>query len=119
MATCCNDPTEPHKIDPRQLLREQERYGNLMRDLFTDDPEQVMLRQLHQANTYLRELAALRAYYPSIRLHAIELLDKKSLTVLEQISMEEPDTQFAFAAKKRVEQLQNDAGLLSKLFHTG
>ncbi len=44
MATCCDDPTEPKKLDPRELIREQERYGNLMRDLFTDDPEQLMLK---------------------------------------------------------------------------
>jgi hypothetical protein len=78
MTSCCDDPTEPRKIDPRELKREQERYGNLVRDLFTDDPERVMLKQLHEANTYLRELAALRAHYPSIRCHAIELLDKKA-----------------------------------------
>lgn len=119
MASCCDDPTEPRKIDPRELLREQEHYGNLVRDLFTDDPERVMLRQLHEANAYLRELAALRAHYPSVRCHAIELLDKKSLSVLEQISEEEPDSQFGIAAKKRIEQIRNDTGLLSKLFHTG
>lgn len=118
MASCCDDPTEPHKIDPRELIREQERYGNLVRDLFTDDPERVMRKQLHEANAYLRELAALRAHYPSIRCHAIELLDKKSLSVLEQISKEEPDSQFGIAAKKRIEELHNDTGLLSKLFHT-
>jgi hypothetical protein len=118
MASCCDDPTEPRKIDPRELLREQEHYGNLLRDLFTDNPERVILRQLHEANAYLRELAALRAYYPSVRLHAIELLDKKSLSVLEQLSNEEPDSKFGIAAKKHIEQLHNNTGLLSKLFHT-
>ena len=117
MSSCCDDPTEPRKIDPRELLREQERHGNLVRDLFTEDPEHVMLKQLHQANTYLRELAALRTHYPSIRCHAIELLDKKSLPVLEQISSEEAGTLFGIAANKRIEQLKNDIGLLSKLFH--
>lgn len=87
MASCCDDPTEPLKIDPRELLREQERYGNLLRDLFTDNPERVMLKQLHEANVYLRELAALRAYYPSVRLHAIELLDKKAFQFLSDSVM--------------------------------
>lgn len=119
MASCCNDPTESDKIDPRELLREQERHGNLLRDLFTDDPERVMLKQLHEANVYLRELAALRAHYSSIRYHAIELLDKKSLLVLEKISKTEADTPFGIAANKRIEQLKNDTGLLSKLFRTG
>jgi hypothetical protein len=119
MASCCDDPTEPRKIDPRELIREQLRYGNLLRDLFTDDPEHVMLKQLHEANAYLRELAALRAHYPSIRCQAIELLDNKSLPVLEQISKEEPGTPFGAAATKRIEQLKNDTGLLGKLFHTG
>ena len=118
MASCCDDPTEPRKIDPRELLREQEHYGNLLRDLFTDNPERVMLKQLHEANAYLRELAALRAYYPAVRLHAIELLDKKSLSVLEQLSHKEPDSQFGIAAKKRIEQLHTDTGFMSKLFHT-
>jgi hypothetical protein len=118
MASCCDDPTEPRKIDPRELLREQEYYGNLLRDLFTDNPELVMLKQLHEANAYLRELAAMRAYYPSVRLHAIELLDKKSLSVLERLSNEEPESQFGLAAKMRIEQLHNDTGFLSKLFHT-
>lgn len=118
MASCCDDPTEPRKIDPRELLREQERHGNLLRDLFTDDPERVMLKQLHEANVYLRELAALRAHYPSIRCQAIELLDKKSLPVLEEISKKEAGTPFGIAANKRIEQLKNDIGLLSKLFRT-
>ncbi len=118
MPTCCDDPTEPHKIDNRELLRVQELYGNLMRDLFADNPDQVMLKQLHQANAYFRELAALRAHYPSIRCHAIELLDKKSLSVLEQICKEGADTPFGSAAKKRIEELKHDTGLLSKLFHT-
>ena len=118
MTSCCDDPTEPRKIDPRELLREQEHYGNLLRDLFTENPERVMLKQLHEANAYLRELAALRAYYPAVRLHAIELLEKKSLSVLERLSSEEPDSQFGIAAKKRIEQLHNDTGFLSKLFHT-
>ncbi len=56
MGTCCDDPTELHKIDPRELVREQKRYGNLVRDLFTDDPEKVILKQLNEASHYLREL---------------------------------------------------------------
>jgi hypothetical protein len=119
MATCCEDPTEPHKIDPRELLREQLRYGNLMRDLFTEDPERVMLKQLQEASVYLRELAALRAHYPSVRCHAIELLDNKSLAVLEKIGKEEPGTPCGSVALNRIGQLKNDTGLLGKLFHAG
>lgn len=107
MANCCDDPTEPHKIDPRALFREQEHYGNLLRDLFTENPERVICRQLYEANAYLRELAALGAYYPSVRCQAIGLLDKKSMAVLEKISQEEFDTQFGVAAKKRIGQLNN------------
>lgn len=111
MVNCCDDPTEPRKIDPRELIREQEHYGNLVRDLFTDDPERVILRQVQEANTYLKELAALRAHYPSVRCRAIELLDKQSLSVLEKISKTEPDSQFGLAARNRIEHLQNDTGL--------
>ena len=35
MSTCCTDPTEPLKVDPRDLRRVQELHGNLLRDLFT------------------------------------------------------------------------------------
>ena len=58
------------------------------------------------------------AYYPSVRLKAIELLDKKSLAVLEQLKNSEPDAQFSNAAKQRIEQLENNTGFFSKLFHT-
>jgi hypothetical protein len=119
MASCCDDPTEPHKIDPRELLREQILYGNLERDLFTEDPERVMLKQLQGASVYLRELAALRAHYPSVRCHAIELLDNKSHAVLEKIGKEEPGTPFGDVAATRIEQLKNATGLLGKLFQTG
>ncbi len=107
---CCDDPTESNKIDPRQLVREQQHYGELVRDLFTDDPEKVLLRLLHEANVYLRELAALRAHYPSVRLHAIELLDKKSLTVLNQLIQKEPDSAFGLAAKARLGHLSDGTG---------
>ncbi|MGR9037106.1 MAG: hypothetical protein ACU83O_11055 [Gammaproteobacteria bacterium] len=118
MSTCCEDPTEPRKIDPRELVREQERYGNLVRDLFTDDPERIILKQLNEANSYLRELAALRAHFPSVRFRAIELLDKKSLPVLECICKNEADTPFGEAAKARIEHLQNEIGLWGTLFHS-
>ena len=113
---CCDDPTEPSKIDPRELIREQKHYGELVRDLFTDDAEKVILRLLNEANSYLRELAALRAHYPSVRLRAIELLDKKSLSVLKQIIEKEPDSSFGQAAKIRLEHLNNDTGLFGKFF---
>ena len=43
---CCDDPHE--------LIREQEHYGKFVRDLFTDDPEKVILKQLNEASTSLR-----------------------------------------------------------------
>ena len=102
---CCDDPTEIPKVDSRDLLREQERYGNLVRDLFTDDPEKVMLKQLREANTYLRELAALRAHYDSVRVHAIGLLEKGSVTVLQRIIDKQPESAIAQAARQRLDQL--------------
>ena len=102
---CCDDPTEIPKVDTRDLLREQERYGNLVRDLFTDDPEKVMLKQLREANTYLRELAALRAHYDSVRVHAIGLLEKDSATVLQRIIDKQPESAIAQAARQRLDQL--------------
>ncbi|WP_404358556.1 hypothetical protein [Methylotuvimicrobium sp. KM1] len=114
--SCCDDPTEIHKVDPRELVREQQHYGNLVRDLFTDDPEKVLLKLLNESNAYLRELAALRAHYPSVRLRAIELLDKKSQAVLEQLIEQEPDSSFGIAAKQHIEQLNSETGLFGKLF---
>jgi hypothetical protein len=114
--SCCDDPTEIHKVDPRELVREQQHYGNLVRDLFTDDPEKVLLKLLNESNAYLRELAALRAHYPSVRLRAIELLDKKSQAVPDQLIEQEPDSSFGAAAKQRIEQLINETGLFGKLF---
>lgn len=114
--SCCDDPTEAHKVDPRELIREQQHYGNLVRDLFTDDPEKVLLKLLNESNAYLRELAALRAHYPSVRLRAIELLDKNSQAVLEQLIEQEPDSTFANAAQQRMEQFNSETGLFGKLF---
>lgn len=114
---CCDDPTEPSRIDPRQLIREQEHYGNLVRDLFTDDPEKVILRQLNEANTYLRELAALSAHYDSVRKRAIELLGKDSFSILERIINKEADTEIGKAALHRLTVLKNGTGgLLNKFF---
>jgi len=113
---CCDDPTEPNKLDPRDLLREQIHYDELVRDLLTGEPERVMLKLVNEANAYIRELAALRAHYPSVRLHAIELLDKKSQTVLKQILEKEPDSPFGLAAKTRLEHLDDETGLFGKLF---
>ena len=113
---CCDDPTESNKIDPRELVREQQHYGELVRDLFTDNPEKVIIKLLHESNGYLRELAALRAHYPAVRLHAIGLLDKKSQTVLEQIIAKEPDSAFGVAAAQRLEHLNDNTGLFNKLF---
>ena len=104
--SCCDDPTEARKIDPRDLRREQEHYGNLLRDLFTGDPEKVMLHQLREASTYLRELAALRAHYDSVRVSAINLLDQSSLSVLSRIIDKEPSSEAGCVARKRLDELQ-------------
>jgi uncharacterized membrane protein YccC len=106
MSSCCHDPTEPPRADSRDVLREQEHYDNLVRDLFTGDPERVLLRLVNESNAYLRELAALRAHYPAVRLQAIALLNDKSLETLERISEKEPDTAFGMAARQRIEQLK-------------
>jgi uncharacterized membrane protein YccC len=106
MSSCCHDPTEPPRADPRDILREQVRYDNLVRDLFTDDPERILLRLLNESSSYLRELAALRAHYPAVRLQAIELLGHNSLQTLERISLKESDSPFGLAARQRIEQLK-------------
>lgn len=102
---CCDDPTEPKKLDRRELIRLQEQYGELLRDLFTEDPERVTLKLLNQANHYLTELAALHAHHASVRLKAIALLEKISVPVLQQIIDKTPDSDFALAAKARIQQL--------------
>lgn len=102
MSTCCHDPTEPpNKVDVRELTRAQMRYDELVRDLFADNPEKVLLKLVNTSSVYLREIAALRAAYPSVRLRAIQSLDKKSLTVLNQIIKKEPESEFAIAAKNQ------------------
>lgn len=102
---CCDDPTEPKKLDRRELIRLQEQYGELVRDLFTEDPERVMLKLLNGASSYLTELAALRAHHASVRLRAIALLEKSSLPVLKQIAEKELDSEFGLAAKVRMERI--------------
>ena len=106
MSNCCNDPTEIPKVDPRDLVREQTRYGDLVRELFTSDPEKLMLHELHEANTYLRELAALRAYYESVRLAAIALLEEPSLSVLQRIIEKEQASEIGKAAATQLQKLQ-------------
>jgi len=103
MSNCCSDPTEIPKVDPRDLVREQTRYGDLLRELFTGDPEKLMLHELREANTYLRELAALRAHYPSVRLAAIALLEESSTTVLKRIYDKEPDSEIGKAAAAQIQ----------------
>lgn len=102
---CCDDPTEPKKLDRRELIRLQEQYGELVRDLFTDDPEKVIFKLLNDANSYLTELAALRAHHASVRLRAISLLEKPSQSVLQQIVQKESDSEFGLAAKARLKQI--------------
>lgn len=102
---CCDDPTEPKKLDRRELIRLQEQYGELVRDLFTENPEQVTLKLLNHSSLYLTELAARQAHFTTVRLKAIGLLEKSSLPVLLQIIDKEPDSEFAKAAKSRIEQI--------------
>jgi len=61
---------------------------------------------LNESNAYLRELAALRAHYPAVRLQAIALLNDKSLDTLKRISEKEADSAFGAAARQRLDQLQ-------------
>ncbi len=114
---CCDDPTEPEKISRSDWVLLQEQYGNLQRDLFTSDPEKVMLRHLASASTYLQELAALRAYYDSVRKSAVQLLEKPSLKVLQRIVEQEGDSEVGLLAKQRIEALEQEKGLLGKLFN--
>ncbi|MCF6250428.1 MAG: hypothetical protein L3J75_04045 [Methylococcaceae bacterium] len=114
---CCDDPTEPVKINRSDLVRVQEQYGNLLRDLFTSDPEKVILKQLNQANAYLTELAALNAHYDSVRKRAIELLEQDSICVLKQIADKNVDNEFGQYALERMEDLKKDRGLLAKFFN--
>ena len=106
MSNCCSDPTEIPKVDPRDLVREQTRYGNLVRALFTGDPEKLMLHELREASPYLRELAALNAHYPSVRLAAIKLLESASDSVLQRIIDKEQSSAIGLAA---TEQLQKNS----------
>lgn len=104
---CCDDPTEPKKLDRRELIRLQEEYGELLRDLLTENPETVILKRLNKANHYLTELAALRAYHDTVRLKAIGLLEKPSLSVLQQIAEREAESEFGQAAKLRLARLSD------------
>jgi hypothetical protein len=102
---CCDDPTEPKKFDRRDLIRLQEQYGELVRDLFTEDPERVILKLLNDSGSYLTELAALNAHYASVRQRAIGLLEKPSSSVLQRIAEKEFDSEFGLAAKIRLVQV--------------
>ena len=114
---CCDDPTEAVKINRTDVARIQEQYGCLVRDLFTEDPERVILKQLNQSNAYLTELAALNAHYDSVRKHAIEILQKQSLPVLQRIVDKDGETEIGLCAQQRIEQLEKDTGILGKIFN--
>jgi len=103
MSNCCSDPTEIPKVDARDVVREQTRYGDLLRELFTSDPERLMLHELREASTYLRELAALRAHYPSVRLAAIALLEPSSVSVLQRIVDKEQGSEVGLAASAQLQ----------------
>ncbi|OHX35634.1 MULTISPECIES: hypothetical protein [unclassified Methylomonas] len=105
---CRDDPTEPKKLDRRELIRLQEQYGELVRDLMTEDPERVILKLVGRGNAYLTELAALRAHHASVRLRAIALLENPSRTVLQRIAVDEADSEFGKAARVRLETLSLD-----------
>jgi oligoribonuclease NrnB/cAMP/cGMP phosphodiesterase (DHH superfamily) len=113
---CCDDPTEPVKINRTDVARIQQQYGDLIRDLFTSDPEKVMLKQLHGVNTYLTELAALNAHYDSVREQAITSLGKDSVAILQQIVDKQPESQIGQCAAQRIEYLKTEHGLFSKIF---
>ncbi|NOQ36365.1 MAG: hypothetical protein GQ569_10805 [Methylococcaceae bacterium] len=115
--SCCDDPTEPSKIEARELQYLQVRHGDLLRDLFTSDPEKVLLKQLNQANHYLRELAALNGHYQSLRLHAIELLEKDSISVLQQVITKYPESAEATAAQNKIALLENPTNPLKSLIN--
>lgn len=99
---CCDDPTQPPKTDRRALIRLQEQYGELVRDLFTEDPERVMLKLLQDCTPYLLELAALRAHSLTVRLRAISLLEQKSTSVLQRIADGDHDAACMAAARSRL-----------------
>lgn len=106
---CCDDPTEPVKISRIDLVQAQEQYGNLIRDLFTSDPEKLMLKQLHGASTYLIELAALNAHYDSVRKQAIAMLNKDSISAVKRIAEKDANTEIGDLAKLRIGELENDS----------
>ena len=114
---CCDDPTEPVKINRSDLVRIQEQYGSLVRDLFTGDPEKVMLKQLNEANTYLTELAALNAHYDSVRKQAIRKLKKKSISTLQRIVDKEAESEIGLCAKQQIEALNEEGGFFEKIFN--
>jgi len=114
---CCDNPKEPVKISRVDVARAQEQYGNLIRDLLTSDPEQLMLSQLKGANVYLRELAALNAHYDSVRKQAIQLLGKESLAVLQSIIEKEKGSDIGEAAEKKRESLEQEGGFFSNFLH--
>ncbi|MCK5828994.1 MAG: hypothetical protein KAH20_01695 [Methylococcales bacterium] len=115
--SCCDDPTEPVKITRSDLVRVQEQYGNLLRDLLTSDPERVILTQLNQANNYLQELAALNAHYDSVRKRAIELLKKESISTLQRIVKKEGENEIGLFAQQRIEILKKEPGFFGKFFN--
>ncbi len=114
---CCDDPTEAQKFNRTDVTRVQEQYGNLLRDLFTSDPEKVILKQLNEASHYLRELAALNAHYPEVRKKAISLLEKDSVSILQRIIEKDAGSDIADCASQQLEQLKQSHGVLDKLFN--
>jgi len=113
---CCDDPTEPVKVSRTDVARIQEQYGNLVRDLFTGDPEKVILKQLNCASSYLRELAALNGHYDSVKKRAIELLELDSEPVLQRIINQQPETDLGKFAQSHLDTLKQKTGIIRKIF---
>ncbi len=102
---CCDDPTEAEKVSRVDVARAQEQYGALLRDLFVEDPERLMLKQLNYANTYIRELAAKQAHFESVRVQAINHLEGESMAILKTIADNEALETVKVAAVQRIKQL--------------
>lgn len=90
---------------------------DLLKTFITSDPEKVLLKQLHTADSELRELAALHGYSPSLRLKAIKLLHKDSNAVLQRIVESNPDSEEAQAAQNRLKQLQSPLHKMKKFIN--
>ena len=116
---CCDDPTEPVKVSRADVARIQEQYGNLVRDLFTRDPEKIILKQLDFSSRYLIELAALNAHYDSVKKRAIKLLKLDSESILQRIINQQAETEIGKIAQCHLDTLKQKTAILGKVFKSG